>query len=255
MIKKHIYIGIGVAVLLFVAALSWFLLQDNNDSRVGIPERVGVKGEALEVTLEFYNEWLEALQSTSTDPYQSDLIRSPLLSGEVRAYLEQKNADLEEGDLEPVLCQSEIPKEIDGKVVYTIKGGAQISILAGGEAKSPQQALITLKETNGSWLIINIDCSQGESGPEREFDFERSGELLKKAAQAPLVTEEWHLTYEENGVKGQTVPLFFDATSICINADATEATCDPSQLRETAKVKVQASMTESGATVKRLTFE
>ena len=58
--------------------------------------------------------------------------------------------------------------------------------------------------------------------------------------------------FEENGVQGNVVPLFFDKDSECSDLEGKKATCAPDQFTETTKVSIKGQMTEYGANVKRL---
>jgi hypothetical protein len=123
----------------------------------------------------------------------------------------------------------------------------------GLEERSPNVAVVTLGGDTGEWLITDIRCAQGESGPEREFSFDREGHLLK-SVPPPLNPDYWHLVFEENGINGHTAPLFFDESSTCVALDGTEATCNTDNFVDATKALVQGEMTESGVEVKRVTL-
>jgi len=253
--KKYLSIAAGVVAIIAVVALVITLANRKTNSN---PEEVTGQvppDVAFDITLEFYNQWLTDAQSTTTDPFASGLINSTRLSSDVRTMIQDKQATKVAGDLDPVLCQLTTPERIGGKEIFQNDTQAQVMILARGfEVKSPNTAIVTLDAVAGNWQITKIECSQGESAPEREYDFERSGFLLK-SVPAPYNSENWHLVYEENGQPGHVLPLFFDTESICVAVGGAEAVCDPSQFVEPAKVLLQADMLDAGADVRRVTFE
>ncbi|HMO78549.1 MAG TPA: hypothetical protein PKA42_03675 [Candidatus Paceibacterota bacterium] len=249
--------NIIIAALLVLALLVIFWLSrskdgpetDNNNSAQTIPIE-----DPLDVTNEFYTAWIAAELSTTTNPYEAGLINSALLSTETRTYIENASTTPLASGLHPVLCQMDIPERIGGKTIYHQERAAQILILArGGEVKSPYQAQVDLVAKDGKWQISKITCSQGETGPEREFSFEKEGYLLK-SVPPPLDPNYWHLVYEENGVPGHTVPLTFNATSQCLATDGTATVCNPASFIEPTLVLIQADMLETGAVVKNLHF-
>jgi hypothetical protein len=65
------------------------------------------------VTVEFYNNWLTDLKSTTTSPYKSGLLESPLLSSEVREQILRANASKNRDSVDPVLCLPRTPNRID----------------------------------------------------------------------------------------------------------------------------------------------
>ncbi|NCT02026.1 hypothetical protein GW766_02120, partial [Candidatus Parcubacteria bacterium] len=128
----------------------------------------------------------------------------------------------------------------------------QVMVLTrGGEEKSPYQDIVTVAVVDGKWRITEISCAQGEIAPERAYDFEHEGFLLK-SVPPPLDPQYWHLVYEENGQLGHTVPLFFSAESICIDGAGNESICVPTQFTDASPAFLQAAMTEAGAAVRRL---
>ncbi len=254
--QKNVIVVLGAAVLLALVALVWFVsngtMGTNNQAAEAVPTE-----DPLDVTIDFYNSWLEALQSTTTDPYQSGLDKAPVLSTEVQAYIEKKRTEWKEGEVEGVICQLTLPERIGGKAIYAKETEAQIMILARGlEIKSPNMAIVTLGAENGLWVIKNISCTQGEVGPDTEFDFEHSGFLLKGSVPAPLDRQYWHIVYEEvSGQTGYTARLYFNEESMCTSKDGVEAVCAPDTFTEAAKVFVSADMTEEGGIVKKMRFE
>ncbi len=256
--QKNLIIFSGGILLLVLVATAWFFLKDNVG--IGTSEQATQTiptEDAIDVTLDFYNSWLDALQSTTTDPYQLGLLGLPILSTEVRADIDKKHTERQDGDLEPVVCQLTTPKRVGGKAIYAKETEAQIMVLARGEeVKSPYMAIVTLEAVSGAWQIKDIACTQGEVGPEAEFDFEHSGFLLKQSVPAPLDSQYWHLVYEEtDGQTGYTARLYFNPESICISKEGVESVCTPDTLTEATKVFVSADMTEEGGVVKKMRFE
>jgi hypothetical protein len=210
--------------------------------------------EPLDVTLEFYNAWLSAVASTTVDPITAGVLELPMVTTDVRNQIVEAYAARGAEDPDPVLCQLEIPERVGAKPLYTLDTTAEFMILARGfEERSPLQAVVTLAVVDGAWLITNIRCVAGDTAPEREYDFDSEGFLLK-SVQPPLDPNFWHLVYEQNGQLGYTVPLFFSTNSECVAADGTVTVCAPDTFTETTKVRLQADMTESGAQVRRITF-
>ena len=254
--KKIILIGAAVLVLIAAIALGTSLFRGDSNSTPGEVDGVQIPpDDAFDVAIEFYNEWLALTQSTTTNPFDSGLINSTRLSNDVRTVINERRATKVEGDLDAVLCQAAVPERVGGKEIFKSEIKAQVMILARGfETKSPYQAIVDLDAIDGNWQITKIECLQSEVAPVREYDFERSGYLLKSVT-APLNPEYWHLVYEENGIPGHAIPLFFDAESMCVAVGGTETVCDPSQFVEPAKVLLQADMLDTGADVRRVTFE
>lgn len=210
------------------------------------------QGDPITVVLDFYDPWVKAVQSKLTDPYREELASNPILSRKLRDRLEDAE-DRPEGETDPVLCQSSAPKGISARSVFEDEESAQVLVMSTQEGQYGQAA-VTLNKLNGGWYIDDIECSSGERAPEREFSFEKEGHLLKDNVPAPLDPQYWHLVFEQNGQAGHTVPLFFDAESVCENADGDESTCNTDEFAETTKVIVKGEMTESGVEVKRMEF-
>ena len=253
--NKKIIIIAGAAILLLGVALYAFFGNKDRNSDFSV-DAVQIPTEnAFEVTMEFYNQWLADTQSTTTNPIASGLINSNRISAEVRSIIQDKRTNKAKGDLEAVFCQATVPERVGGKEVFLGETQAQVLVLARGfEEKSPYVSLVTLSAVNGLWQITKIECTQSEVGVEREYDFERSGFLLK-SVPPPLNPEYWHLVYEEAGKPGHTLPLFFGAESICVSANGEETVCNPDSFTEPSKVLLQADMLDSGADVRRVTFE
>lgn len=241
--------------MLAIIAVAVSLFNKGGNSSDGVSVVEIPQEDALDAAMAFFDQWLAETQSTTTDPFTSGLINSTRLSDEVRTMIQDKQVNKVEGDLDAVLCQMTVPERVGGKEVFKADTEAQIMILARGfETKSPYQTVATLSAVDGLWQITKIECLQGEVPPEREYDFERTGFLLK-SVPAPYTAGNWHLIYEENGTPGHVLPLFFDTESICVAADGAETVCDPNQFIEPSEVLLQADMLDTGADVRRVTFQ
>lgn len=247
--KKIIFALIGIVLIGLLIA--YFVTNKNTDVATE-SESIAITGDPIDAVMEFYDAWHSAELSTSTNPYTENLLTHPRLSEKVRAEL--TTALSEEGsEVNPVLCQTSLPPRIGSKVSYILDNQSEVHVLARGfEKRSPRMAVIKLIGQNGDWVINNIDCVNGESGPEREFNFDREGFLLK-SVPPPLNPDYWHLVFEENGKNGHTAPLFF-SDSVCTALDGSTATCNPDSFTDATKALVQGEMTEAGVDVKRVTF-
>ncbi len=208
------------------------------------------------VTMNFFNQWLTELKSTSTTPYDSGLLQSDALSDEVRAQIERAHANRKKNDIDPVLCLPRIPNKIDGEDIY-LKNNKALVVVKPRDKKitTEHQAIVSLTLVDNRWLITKLDCTEGERPQEKEFDFEKVGSLLKQSIQSPYNKDKWHLVYEQETETGFVVPLTFNSESVCINLNGSTFVCDTSKLTETTEVFIQAGMTETGAVVKQMTFQ
>lgn len=244
--KKLLFLGL---LILGIGVLAMWLWPGSgttpSDERGPAPTT-----DPLDPVSRFYNDWLQAVQSTTTDPYAAGLATNQLLS----ASLQQKLQDNQAATPDPVLCQPELPERVGAKVLYQEDYRAEVQVLGRGyETKSPHFALVHLAAVDGAWQIDRIECRTGESGPEREFSFIQSGQLLKSVPE-PLNSEYWHLVFTENDVAGNAVPLFFSDSSQCVASDGSTEVCDPSQFSEAARATVTGNMTEAGVDVVEIQF-
>lgn len=249
--KQHILIALIVlALALVVAAFLMLTRTDSPASQTSTPPEEDV----LDVVSDFYDAWLEAAKGTEGAVAKDELLNSPLLSASVRTKVATGLDSSEPNAQDPVLCQAVTPERMGGRVLFSQPTEAQVMMLARGlESPSPYQAIVSVIAVNGQWQISDITCSQGETAPQREFDFDREGFLLKQVPP-PLNPDFWHLVYEENGQMGRTVPLTFTENSVCVLANGEEQVCDESSFRDATKATVKADMSETGATVRRLEF-
>lgn len=247
---KQIVLIIGL-IILGAATVAW-LSNSSDGLSVGSGDSAIPETEAMDFALTYYNDWLEAMQSTSTDPISAGLVSDSRLQADLQTYLQEYDYSTE---LDPVLCQMTTPDRVGAKTSYVLDREAQFLLLARGlEMKSSRQAVVDIVAEDGNWVISGITCTEGESAPEREFTFEREGFLLK-SVPPPLDPEYWHLVFEERGIAGHTAPLFFAEDSMCVAVDGTETVCDPDTLPEAGAAIVKGQMTEAGVDVKRIELE
>lgn len=245
--KKQIIIVV-VAALVLVGIVA-VILTNRNGGKDTSSQEVEII-EPIDVVLDFYDAWFEAVKSTSTDPFTLGLTASPELTEGMVTRLQGMSGQAVDGELDPVLCQLVVPQKIRAKLIFEKDNQARVLVMAGGE-KLPGQAVVSLILDDSGWRINDISCSYGESAEVGEFSFERTGNLLK-SVPPPLDPQYWHIVFEENGIMGHTAPLFFDAESVCTMVDGTQAVCDPSLFTEAVPVFIQGDMTEAGVQVKKI---
>lgn len=235
-----------VLVVFIIIGFVWVFFKGNvlNQQEVSMSDPV-------DVVLDFYDPWLDARKSETTDPYKEGLDKSPILSKELRSRISKAKGQ-SDTEVDPVLCQVTVPTVISGRPLYESEDKVEILILARDKGLDGQ-AVVVLNKLNGGWYINDIKCSPGEFAPPREFSFEREGYLLK-SVPAPLNSKYWHLVFEENDELGHVAPLFFGEESICILSNGDESVCNPDQFLETSKATVYGEMSESGVSVKKLRF-
>lgn len=250
--KKQLIVLAVIAIIIAGIAAMWFASSDSSNQAGS--EQVGVPGEPLDLTLEFYQEWRALAAGTSTDPYATLRTESPLLTTELKATLATTTRT--PNGLDAVLCQATVPERLAGRILYELENAAQVTMVPrGGEEKSPHWAVVTLERANAEsgWQITTIECTNGESGPEVEYSVDREGFLLKSVPE-PYEAGQWHLIFEQMGQLGYVVPLFFDESTTCIQLDGSEAVCDPDTFTEASRVRVQGQMLETGAELERVEF-
>ena len=246
--RDRIIIG-GVAAALFIIVIAAAWLYQSRGYLFTPPPQEVVMGEPVDIVLDFYNPWLEAVQGLTEDPYALGLHKAPVLSLELKKRIaDAKNR--EAGEVDPVLCQTGTPNQISARPVYVREDSAQVLVVSRDKGDT-EQAVVMLTRLNDGWYMSDILCSPGEFAPEREFSFDFEGFLLK-SVKPPLAAGNWHLVFEQNGEPGHVVPLFFTAESSCTGFDGNAAACDPSALIEPSRARVQGEMSETGVTVKKL---
>lgn len=239
--RNLIIAGVAVVLLILLSVGGYFLYK-------AVTKQVVSVEEPTDIVKGFYQSWLEAAQSTTTNPYALKLQKTPILSPELRKRI--GSAEKSKDGLDPVLCQSVVPAKITTRTVYQFEQKAQILVTAS-KATTTEQAIVTLLATPEGWYINEIKCSAGDIGLDREFSFDMEGYLLKSDAQ-PLDPKYWYLVFEENGEKGHFVPLLLSPESMCTSTKGTTAVCNADTFVQASKAHVQGQMTETGVTVKNI---
>lgn len=247
--NKKVVISIAVAVA--VIGLLMIVFKGGDVPSVGltpVSEQVVSTDDVIDIVSDFYSPWLQAVQSTTTDPYTEGLDKEPLLSPALRTSLE---AARDNEGTDPVICQNPIPKKVVTKSLYESSEKAQVLVFSRDQDMAGQ-AIVTLLRANDGWYMDSILCSRGEFGEEREFTFEFEGHLLT-GVPAPQDPEAWYLVYTQDDVPGYAAKLFFDAESMCVAEDDSQSVCNPDQFTQAKKVKLQGNMSEYGVAVRRIT--
>jgi len=242
--NKKIILGstFGVIVIALFVIVGLFLVDKTKDR----PQEVS-SDDPTDIVLDFYQEWLEAAQSTSTTPYQLGLTTSPILSKTLSDRLVTTGKDQE---IDPVLCQKILPTKVSSRTIIAATGTTQILVLSK-EPKQTGQAVYVVSRLNDGWYIDDILCSQGESEISGEFSFDHVGGLYKND-QLQAEEKYWSLLYLQND-QVYTARLFFTPESICTDPGLNESVCNQDQFTE-MKVVVQGDMSETGVAVKKLKF-
>ncbi len=252
--KRQIIAIVSIVVTVFIIGILFWWFQGKQSNEVVAPsENRGVQGSTIDVTLDFYESWLSARRSTTTDPYKQDLANSAALSLVMSQKLIAAEPAFRDNGFDPVLCQSSLPEKLRSKPIFEQDKEAQILVFPG-DKQSGVQAVVNLVAHDGFWEITGISCGSAEQASEQgEFTFEQDGFLLKEHVPSPLDSQYWHLVFEQEGTPGYTVPLFLSKAT-CVLEGGTEETCRDDMFTETMRVRVKGDMTEAGAEVKRIEF-
>lgn len=247
--NKFLQIALVVGVVAVIGVIVWQVMGDGEG--LFSDPWTGMEGTSIEVALDFYESWLSVRNTEGGDPYTSGLLDYPQLSDSVRDHLATFEGRLqEEGVKDPVLCQTELPGGLRTIPVYQQDESAQVMIRSSSKEHTGQ-AIVTLVAQNGLWQITEINCDSGETGPQGEFSFDKTGFLLKQVP-APLDSNYWHLVFQEAGVLGHAVPLYIEETTVCAQKDGNEVACDDNFLKETMPARVKGELTETGVQVVRI---
>lgn len=253
--KQKIVIGVLAVLAVVVVVVFFFLIRSGTFSgeNWGMkPEQAVSPWEPLDVVMDFYNPWLEARQSTTTNPYALGLASNPILSPLLRDRL-IASEHRAEGDIDPVLCQTTVPEKVNARIVSEQEDLIRILVLSRDKTLTAQSTF-ELKPLNDGWYIDDIVCAAGEFAPDREFTFDQEGYLLK-SVPPPLDPQYWHVVFELDGVPGHTAPLFFDGESTCVSPDGVGSACDTNTFSEPTRARVFGQMTELGVEVDRIEFK
>lgn len=246
--KKLVIIILGVFIvggLLLMSLGNYSVMNFNSKSSVTLA------GDPLDTVNGFFNDWLNARTSTSSDPYALNLPSDTRLATSTKEYIQTADRT---STKDPVLCLTQLPPRIGAKPVFKLADTAQYVVVARGVGGvTPDRAVVDLSIVDDVWLITKIECISGESAPEREFAFERTGYLLKHN-EPPLDPNTWYVVFAENGEDGHIAPLHFSDQSICVDAGAAESVCDPNSFTNAIQATVKGGMSEAGVDVKRIEF-
>ena len=248
---KSIALLVGGLIVVIVAG--WWLLAGSDADRTDESAvAVGAVGNPNDIVTDFYIDWLNAVQSTTTDPVAAGLATAAYLAPPVREAIAAAGMS---ATVDPVLCQETVPAQVSVREIYVNETAAQYLVIGRGPERTSLagQATVTMAGSDGAWTIERIECGFGEAAPEQEDDLAREGFLLRSSLPDTFDKQYWYLVYEQDGRAGFTVPLLFTDTSICGTADQ-PAACDQSQLSEALPVRVVGEMTEAGLAVQTFTI-
>lgn len=254
--KRYIRTVIIIGALIIVGLLVYSQISNpkNNDSQKTTSDR-GIAGTPIDVTLDFYQDWLSARNSTTTDPYAADLAQAQVLNRNVSKQISDAENTFKENGVDIVLCGTSVPSKIRAKSIFEKDAASQILIRPKDGTNTAQQIVVTLASHDNLWEITAIDCNVSEQAPDTgAFNFDTEGYLLKDSLTASFNKKYWHLVFEQDGVPGHTAPLHFSDTAVCILNTGAEEICTNEMFFETAHVYIQGNMTEAGANVERVEF-
>lgn len=238
---KKVIVGIVVVLVLVV-------IFSKGSNLLGSRQEVSLVGP-VDTAGDFYNGWLDAIQAPEEAELNlATLAKAPILSKELRIKIKDALRDSEA--LDPVLCHEASSEGIALRTVYEREDSAKM-LVTSRDKSIDSQSVMTLKALEDGWYIDEIECLAGEFAPEeREFSFEQEGSLLKDSIPPPYDSKDWHLVFEEDEVKGNVVPIFFDSESQCLDADGHKDVCQPDKFTEADRVFIQGQMSERGVIVK-----
>lgn len=245
-ISKGVKIGITILIVIGLLYIGFYSLRSTSDS---LQDQVVSYNEPIDVLLDFYQPWLDAMQSTTTNPYEIGLEKNPILSVQLREKLKTSS---DNQDIDPVLCQSIVPTKISSRTILEQPDTVQFMVLSR-EPVQIGQAAVTLLRLNDGWYIDDISCTQGEVDMFSDGMFESKGVLITNLP-SPYDPNIWHLGFTEDALRVKIVPLFFDSESMCVDENNTETICDSNTFIETTMVLLQGDMTEAGVEVTRVEF-
>ncbi len=251
--KQKMYVVGGLSMLVMAVGSGVLFFKVFHTEQQKTEESVVVQevstDDPVDIVLDYYGAWLEAVKSTSTNPHESGLTSALILSATLSTRLKETQGRGADG-IDPVLCQTTVPEQVTTRTVFEFEDRIEFLVMAKG-GQLTGQATVSLKRHNDGWYIDNIVCSSGESVPQREFSFEKEGFLLK-SVPPPLDPQYWYVVFEDNNELGHYAPLFFDAESLCVSPEGIESMCQTDQFMDAMQVRVYGQMTESGVQVKRI---
>lgn len=242
-------------MLLGLAVLFFGIMSDRSGSPMGADKDLANQevsnDDPFDIVFDFYSPWLEAVRSTTTDPYTLGLADNAFLSAGLRDTIKAAQGQVAELP-DPVLCQTVPPEKITVRTVFEQENKTQLLVVAKDKAVTAQ-AVVDLLRLNDGWYIDAIACSLGEFAPEREFTFDTAGYLVKNVPE-PRDSNYWHIIFEDAGVMGYIARLNFDETSMCIAANGEEAVCNQDNFTEPTKIHAYGQMSEVGVEVVKIEF-
>lgn len=246
---KNQKIIIILSIFIIVGLLSIFIFKkDSNQQEVSTEDPV-------DIVTDFYKEWEDQTNSTSTNPYDSGLSKSGILSASLQAKLEEsKDRPVDEPD--PVLCKTNLSGKISTRKVYETEDEIQILITSKDKTLT-EQAIYTLKKLKKGWYINDITCSPGEFAVEVEFSFDRGGKIVKGSSLESGSANDWYLVFEEDGQSNHSAKLIFGSESMCTEKGENEKVCSTEEFsgKEYADVSIKGQMTEFGVEVEKVDFK
>lgn len=110
---------------------------------------------------------------------------------------------------------------------------------------------IALLAILGYLAVVSGFFNGQDNVPPQAVNFDRTGNLARN--NAGLKPDTWYLIFEVPGQAASTTELTFTTTSTCITA-ATSSVCNPQNLQNGQRARVQGTQLENVVTVTRLTL-
>ena len=249
-------VGAGIILLLIVVAV--IVIKRHPISQIGTntpgnnTEHRGVAGDPTDVTYDFYSSWLSRRKVTDVNQDTKNPLDSMALSPAMQQKLSGFNFSSDESVMDPVLCQTTLPKGFRTQTVFNKDSAAQILVLPSDKSLGGQ-AIVSFEEHDGLWEITDITCNAGEQAPDiGEFSFDQEGFLLKDSLPSTFDKSNWYLIFEQDGTKGHTAPLILDGNSMCATGSESELVCNTATFKEAMHAHVQGQMSEAGVEVKHI---
>lgn len=247
------YVLIVIALLALIAIIVFFLRKGPSEagtSEDSVGHR-GITGDPTDITFDFYASWVAKRKETEVGATAENPIDAMVLSLSMQEKLRDFNFSNPGTEVDPVLCQTDIPESFRTRSIFRNETAAQLLVLSS-DKQAGRQAVVTLEEHDGLWEISDITCGMGEQGPEQgEFSFDNEGFLLKSSLPSNFNTDFWHIVFRQDGTDGHTAPLILGNQSMC-TIHGNEEACSSDGFSETMRVHVQGQMTEAGVDVKKV---
>jgi hypothetical protein len=235
----------GMIIITIVFALGILFSNSNLQVFNASPARPPAV-DPLDVSYGVANRWLMNERATSSITLATFLEGEPLVTTEARAAL----LGATDGDLDPLLCQDELPGRIGVKPVYQTGTAAEVMVIARGTAEPTGYSLITLTLDGDAWVITNVACGNEAPVSDSQYPFAKAGVLARESVPAPYDNSVWHVITGGGTSDINAVPLQFDERSSCRGVNGEVGLCNEVALDEGVTVYVQADTTETGALVR-----